>query len=145
MLGRKAKKKDDCHFCQGRRGGVPGNENIVYEMKVCDFCHADIIRVERCVRNYTLAAAAMIARTTVGGFSATIRTTDEVDTVPELMRDPDGPWVLNGEIAKRIESVQLIQDGRWQSTAAMKLWGQATDINGRILHEMYDGNGRRRA
>lgn len=136
--------KDKCQICKGVRGGVPGNENIQYGMRVCDYCSADLITVERIVRAETLKAAAMIAYLTKGGFTATIRLADEMDQ-PELMRDTDGPWVLNSQIAERIESVQLTADGRWQSKEAMRLWGEATNRDGERLHEQFDGNGRRRS
>jgi len=29
---------DDCIRCQGRNGGVPGNENMVDGSPVCDYC-----------------------------------------------------------------------------------------------------------
>lgn len=135
------KKLDKCQMCRGQRGGVPGNENHAHGLIVCDFCHADLIRVERAVRAETLAAAAKIARLTKGGFTANIRTSPKEQ---EMIRDPDGPWVLNAEIAERIESVQFTPDGRWQSLAAMKLWGEATNTDGEALHKLYDGNGRER-
>ena len=37
--------KDGCHICDGSRGGVPGNENIIVwrgaDVVICDYCHAD--------------------------------------------------------------------------------------------------------
>jgi hypothetical protein len=33
--------RDDCERCHGERGGVPGNENIVNGVVLCDYCHAD--------------------------------------------------------------------------------------------------------
>jgi hypothetical protein len=33
--------KDDCERCLGERGGVPGNENIVDGVVLCDYCTAD--------------------------------------------------------------------------------------------------------
>lgn len=32
--------RDDCSICQGRSGGVPGNENVIRGKLVCDYCHA---------------------------------------------------------------------------------------------------------
>ena len=32
---------DACDICDGRRGGVPGNENRVGGILMCDYCHAD--------------------------------------------------------------------------------------------------------
>lgn len=32
---------DRCSRCAGRRGGVPGNENVVDGQLLCDHCHAD--------------------------------------------------------------------------------------------------------
>jgi hypothetical protein len=31
---------DDCEVCLGRNGGVPGNENIVDGIVMCDYCAA---------------------------------------------------------------------------------------------------------
>lgn len=31
---------DECTVCRGMRGGVPGNENIVDGVVMCDYCHA---------------------------------------------------------------------------------------------------------
>jgi hypothetical protein len=33
--------QDDCSRCEGKRGGVPGNENIVKGKVLCDYCSAD--------------------------------------------------------------------------------------------------------
>lgn len=33
--------RDDCVVCDGTRGGMPGNENLVHGHKVCDYCTAD--------------------------------------------------------------------------------------------------------
>lgn len=30
--------KDNCANCQGIRGGVPGNENVINGRRVCDYC-----------------------------------------------------------------------------------------------------------
>jgi hypothetical protein len=38
--------KDDCQVCGGRRGGVPGNENVVDGKLVCDYCEASRIKGE---------------------------------------------------------------------------------------------------
>jgi hypothetical protein len=35
--------KCKCEVCGGLRGGVPGNENIVGGVVMCDYCHADHI------------------------------------------------------------------------------------------------------
>ena len=32
-------KKDSCEVCHGERGGVPGNENVINGVTVCDYCH----------------------------------------------------------------------------------------------------------
>ena len=34
-------QKDACERCHGARGGIPGNENIVDGVTLCDYCHAD--------------------------------------------------------------------------------------------------------
>ena len=41
--------RDHCASCEGRRGGVPGNENIHNGKPCCDHCHADLLQGE--VRN----------------------------------------------------------------------------------------------
>jgi hypothetical protein len=33
--------RDACEICGGLRGGVPGNENRVNDVVMCDYCHAD--------------------------------------------------------------------------------------------------------
>lgn len=43
--------------------------------------------------------AAEVARSVRNGFTATIRASVEE---PELIRDPDGPWVLNSDVADAI-------------------------------------------
>ncbi len=35
---------DACATCGGKRGGVPGNENLVDGKLMCDYCHGDLIR-----------------------------------------------------------------------------------------------------
>lgn len=40
--------RDACEVCNGRNGGVPGNENVINGIVTCDYCHADdIARVDR--------------------------------------------------------------------------------------------------
>ena len=34
--------RDKCEVCHGRNGGVPGNENIVDGVVMCDYCHANV-------------------------------------------------------------------------------------------------------
>lgn len=36
---------DDCSRCHGTRGGVKGNENMVNGVRLCDYCHADDLRI----------------------------------------------------------------------------------------------------
>lgn len=33
-------KRDGCELCKGERGGVPGNENVINGVVVCDYCSA---------------------------------------------------------------------------------------------------------
>ncbi|WP_156480918.1 hypothetical protein [Variovorax sp. PAMC 28711] len=33
--------RDACKICNGDRGGVPGNENVIDCVVMCDYCHAD--------------------------------------------------------------------------------------------------------
>jgi len=35
--------KDACQVCHGAHGGVPGNENIVNGVVMCDYCHAAML------------------------------------------------------------------------------------------------------
>lgn len=39
--------KDDCDVCEGARGGIPGNENLIRIdgefTSMCDYCHTDYI------------------------------------------------------------------------------------------------------
>ena len=37
---------DKCEICGGAKGGVPGNENIVDGLVVCDYCHAMMLMEE---------------------------------------------------------------------------------------------------
>lgn len=40
--------RDACEVCNGRNGGVPGNENRINGVVTCDYCHADdVARVDR--------------------------------------------------------------------------------------------------
>lgn len=34
-------KTDKCEVCKGTKGGVPGNENIIGSVIMCDYCHAE--------------------------------------------------------------------------------------------------------
>ncbi len=34
---------DNCEVCNGERGGVPGNENSINGVVVCDYCTADMM------------------------------------------------------------------------------------------------------
>lgn len=36
---------DNCQFCLGAKGGVPGNENRVADVVVCDYCHALVMKI----------------------------------------------------------------------------------------------------
>lgn len=36
--------RDNCQECKGRRGGVPGNENVIGGLVLCDYCHAARMR-----------------------------------------------------------------------------------------------------
>lgn len=114
---------DKCHFCAGRRGGTPGNENIVHGLTICDYCHADIIKVERAVRDDTLRAAGRLA-------------VNEAKGTEERM-------AANG-FYDLMEEVRLTLDGRWKSDKAMAMWHHAASHDGERLHEQYDGNGRER-
>lgn len=40
-------KKDNCEICRGKRGGVKGNENIIDGKIMCDYCHADTLKINR--------------------------------------------------------------------------------------------------
>lgn len=32
---------DGCEVCGGTKGGVPGNENVIEGIVMCDYCHSD--------------------------------------------------------------------------------------------------------
>lgn len=38
MNERKNPALDNCEVCHGERGGVPGNENVVNGVIICDYC-----------------------------------------------------------------------------------------------------------
>lgn len=38
--------RDACQVCKGEKGGVPGNENIVDGIVMCDYCFAEKYRKE---------------------------------------------------------------------------------------------------
>lgn len=40
------KYPDNCEVCKGTNGGVRGNENIVDDVVMCDYCHASTIMDE---------------------------------------------------------------------------------------------------
>lgn len=50
---------DGCQICEGRRGGEPGNENIVQGVRICDYCHADRLKfsflVDKAIRTACVA------------------------------------------------------------------------------------------
>ena len=45
--------KDNCQLCHGKKGGVAGNENIVDDIIMCDYCHVEYMESEERVRNKT--------------------------------------------------------------------------------------------
>jgi hypothetical protein len=45
-----ADELDKCQVCYGFRGGVPGNENVIEGIIVCDYCHATILRFFKWMR-----------------------------------------------------------------------------------------------
>lgn len=34
-------ERDSCFECKGIQGGIPGNENVINDRNLCDYCHAD--------------------------------------------------------------------------------------------------------
>lgn len=36
-------QRDGCTICNGQKGGVKGNENVINGELVCDYCHAELI------------------------------------------------------------------------------------------------------
>lgn len=40
-----SQEKDACEECRGESGGIPGNENIVDGIILCDYCHAKKIPI----------------------------------------------------------------------------------------------------
>lgn len=41
MQSEKPQERDACSVCHGSKGGVPGNENIIEGVTMCDYCHAE--------------------------------------------------------------------------------------------------------
>lgn len=39
--------RDACELCNGRSGGVKGNENVIDGIAMCDYCHADILATKK--------------------------------------------------------------------------------------------------
>ena len=39
--------RDRCQICHGNKGGVPGNENVVEGVVMCDYCSADRMNFDR--------------------------------------------------------------------------------------------------
>lgn len=39
-------QRDDCAFCRGAKRGVPGNENIIGGVIVCDYCTALLLTMQ---------------------------------------------------------------------------------------------------
>lgn len=37
-------KLDKCSRCKGARGGVPGNESVINNVVLCDYCAADDLK-----------------------------------------------------------------------------------------------------
>ena len=37
------KEHDNCYICHGSRGGVKGNENIIDNIVLCDYCMVDYL------------------------------------------------------------------------------------------------------
>lgn len=44
---KEAKDRDACQLCGGFRGGVPGNENVIDGVTVCDYCSATIFKYKK--------------------------------------------------------------------------------------------------
>lgn len=42
-LRAQAQGPDGCQICAGTRGGVPGNENLINGISVCDYCRVDML------------------------------------------------------------------------------------------------------
>ena len=82
---------------QGRNSGRLGGHAA---------CALDIAEAERAGkaegRRETLEEAAKIAETTVGGFTANFRTSNYEQ---EMIRDDNGPWVLNSSVAEAIRAL----------------------------------------
>ncbi|MBY0550665.1 MAG: hypothetical protein K2W95_25525 [Candidatus Obscuribacterales bacterium] len=37
-MAKKRQKLDNCQVCKGAHGGVPGNENVMNGIVICDYC-----------------------------------------------------------------------------------------------------------
>lgn len=40
-------QKDKCRFCRGTKGGMPGNENVIGGVVVCDYCTSLLIDIKK--------------------------------------------------------------------------------------------------
>ena len=68
---------------------------------------ADTVRLTNAAARLVLATqerCAQIAENVKNGYTANIRTTADVQ---EFSKDPDGPWVLNTQVAKAIRESKL--------------------------------------
>jgi hypothetical protein len=39
-----SRPKDNCEVCNGSKGGIPGNENVINGRVMCDYCHAESMK-----------------------------------------------------------------------------------------------------
>ena len=48
---------DNCELCGGRNGGVPGNENVIEGVVVCDYCSATLLLFDQAKRRKATPAS----------------------------------------------------------------------------------------
>lgn len=47
LPGASDQQLDNCQICKGAKGGVPGNENVIDNVVMCDYCHAAKIKSDQ--------------------------------------------------------------------------------------------------
>jgi hypothetical protein len=52
---------DACQICLGTRGGVPGNENVIDDVVVCDYCYCTM-------KKYDLSVQQLLRIASLGKF-----------------------------------------------------------------------------
>lgn len=88
---KRAPKKDNCSRCHGERGGVPGNENIVNGVVLCDYCHSDDIRKEdKWDRLHAVELGAQQTQANVKFHNEPMQNESDVAHRPDAIEEPVG-------------------------------------------------------